>query len=268
MNGPLIVFWSHGLAAALFASLTLWELRRGLVAEQARLLAALALTCLWAWITATAPFSMLAAYSETARNLAWVGVLYRLADPAAGDERQRGVRPVYAAVAGVLGLQLMVDALPLLIDAADRSSGDALVVTAMILRITAAAGSLVLVHNAYGQAAPSSRGGIRLAMLALALLWGYDLNLYTVAYVNLGAGRELFAWRGLAVAVTAPLLALAGGRREAWRVRLRKAADLLARASERRISDIAFDCGFNDLSYFNRCFRRRFGLTPTAARGR
>lgn len=37
---------------------------------------------------------------------------------------------------------------------------------------------------------------------------------------------------------------------------------------ERRISDVAVDCGFNDLSYFNRCFRRRFGLTPTAARGR
>jgi AraC-like DNA-binding protein len=51
-------------------------------------------------------------------------------------------------------------------------------------------------------------------------------------------------------------------------LRLRKAADLLARASEWRISDIAFDCGFNDLSYFNRCFRRRFGLTPTAARAR
>ncbi|WJR79719.1 AraC family transcriptional regulator [Bradyrhizobium sp. NP1] len=51
-------------------------------------------------------------------------------------------------------------------------------------------------------------------------------------------------------------------------LRLRKAADMLARDAERRISDIAFDCGFNDLSYFNRCFRRRFGLTPTAARGR
>jgi AraC-like DNA-binding protein len=51
-------------------------------------------------------------------------------------------------------------------------------------------------------------------------------------------------------------------------LRLRKAAELLARTGERRISDIAFDCGFNDLSYFNRCFRRRFGLTPTAARGR
>ena len=50
-------------------------------------------------------------------------------------------------------------------------------------------------------------------------------------------------------------------------LRLRKAADLLAHPAERRISDIAFACGFNDLSYFNRCFRRRFGLTPTAARG-
>jgi AraC-like DNA-binding protein len=51
-------------------------------------------------------------------------------------------------------------------------------------------------------------------------------------------------------------------------LRLRKAAQLLAHAGERRISDIALDCGFNDLSYFNRCFRRRFGLTPSAARGR
>jgi len=50
-------------------------------------------------------------------------------------------------------------------------------------------------------------------------------------------------------------------------LRMRKAADLLVR-KEGRISDIAFECGFNDLSYFNRCFRRRFGLTPTAARGK
>jgi AraC-like DNA-binding protein len=51
-------------------------------------------------------------------------------------------------------------------------------------------------------------------------------------------------------------------------LRLRRAAELLTRATAGRISDIAFDCGFNDLSYFNRCFRRRFGLTPSAARGR
>jgi len=50
-------------------------------------------------------------------------------------------------------------------------------------------------------------------------------------------------------------------------LRMRKAAELLGQR-EGRISDIAFECGFNDLSYFNRCFRRRFGLTPTAARGK
>ena len=31
----------------------------------------------------------------------------------------------------------------------------------------------------------------------------------------------------------------------------------------RKISDIAYACGFGDLSYFNRSFRRRFGATPS-----
>ncbi|MEO7505476.1 MAG: XrtA/PEP-CTERM system histidine kinase PrsK [Sphingomicrobium sp.] len=222
----LITFWTHGLAAMLFAALMLWELRRGrLFDDQKVLLAAFALTGCWAWLTAVAPDSMLAAYAETARNLVWVGVLYRLSDPSGGaDKRQRGVRPVYAAVGGVLGLQLVVDALPWLVDTSDLGTGHALVMTAIILRITAAAGSLVLVHNVYGQAAPASRGGIRLAMLALALLWGFDLNLYTVAYFGMPAAKTLFAWRGVAVALTAPLFAMAGSRREAWRIRLSRAA--------------------------------------------
>lgn len=33
-----------------------------------------------------------------------------------------------------------------------------------------------------------------------------------------------------------------------------------------RISEIALICGFNDIAYFNRCFRRRFGCTPSDAR--
>lgn len=34
----------------------------------------------------------------------------------------------------------------------------------------------------------------------------------------------------------------------------------------RSISDIAFNCGFNDISYFNRAFRRRFGCSPKQSR--
>jgi len=220
----LVAFWSHALAAALYSTLVLWELRRGIRigSEHRMLLAALALTACWAWLTALQPDSILAAYTETARNLVWVGVLYRLATGDSGDLRQRGVMPVYAAVAGALGLQILFDTLPLMIGA--NEAGAAFRSAAIILRLTAAAGALVLVHNLYGQAAPASRAAIRLAMLGLALMWVYDLNLYTTAYVDRDAARGLFDWRGLAVAATAPLIALGGARGEGWRIRLSRAA--------------------------------------------
>ena len=51
-------------------------------------------------------------------------------------------------------------------------------------------------------------------------------------------------------------------------LRLRQAQSLLccAHAAMRKVSDIAFSCGFNNLSYFHRAFRRRFGVTPAGAR--
>jgi AraC-like DNA-binding protein len=50
--------------------------------------------------------------------------------------------------------------------------------------------------------------------------------------------------------------------------RLSRAYDLLTSSHHARlkISTIAFECGFGDLSYFNRRFRRYFGATPGALR--
>jgi AraC-like DNA-binding protein len=50
--------------------------------------------------------------------------------------------------------------------------------------------------------------------------------------------------------------------------RLARAHALLAgaRYGARSISAIAFEAGFEDLSYFNRCFRRRYGATPSDVR--
>lgn len=44
--------------------------------------------------------------------------------------------------------------------------------------------------------------------------------------------------------------------------RLEKAAQLL-RVSDQRITDIAFDCGFNDLANFTKSFSDKYSITPT-----
>jgi AraC-like DNA-binding protein len=50
--------------------------------------------------------------------------------------------------------------------------------------------------------------------------------------------------------------------------RLERARQMLgdARFAEQKISAIALDCGFRDISYFNRTFRRAFGMTPSDVR--
>jgi AraC-like DNA-binding protein len=50
--------------------------------------------------------------------------------------------------------------------------------------------------------------------------------------------------------------------------RLARAWRVLAdrRFDDRSITSVALDCGFGDLSYFNRTFRKRFGCTPSEVR--
>jgi AraC-like DNA-binding protein len=50
--------------------------------------------------------------------------------------------------------------------------------------------------------------------------------------------------------------------------RLSRASRLLASPANRsrKIAEIAYDSGFGDLSYFNRAFRKRFGMTPSERR--
>ncbi|MGU3399674.1 helix-turn-helix transcriptional regulator [Brucellaceae bacterium D45D] len=47
---------------------------------------------------------------------------------------------------------------------------------------------------------------------------------------------------------------------------LEMARMLVLRSSDRPISSIAYEIGFGDLSYFNRAFRQRFEMTPSAMR--
>ena len=44
-------------------------------------------------------------------------------------------------------------------------------------------------------------------------------------------------------------------------IRLKRAAELL-RAKRDNVTQIAYSVGFNSLSYFNKCFKEQFGVTP------
>jgi putative PEP-CTERM system histidine kinase len=61
-------------------------------------------------------------------------------------------------------------------------------------------------------------------MLALALCWAYDLNYYTIRYLNNSAAVGLGDWRGVALSLTAPLFARAARHEDDWRMRLSRAA--------------------------------------------
>src|SRR5947208_16643706 len=150
----LISFWGHALAATLFVALMVWRLGEASRQPGQRLLVgAFGMTACWAWLSAVTPGEPLVGYAESARNLLWISLLYSVSG--AGEDRQHGVRLVYGAVAAVIGMQLVADSLGFL------SPAGAIAQTSLILRITTAAGALVLVHKRYGQPAPARRLNLR-----------------------------------------------------------------------------------------------------------
>ena len=47
------------------------------------------------------------------------------------------------------------------------------------------------------------------------------------------------------------------------KAKLEKAAALLRRNEQLRIADIAYDCGFDTVTHFNKVFKKQVGLSPT-----
>lgn len=203
----LIAFWSYALAASAFASVMLWRVRSRLDRSDQLLIAACFATAIWAMVAGI--FGRIDPLTMTfgnVRNLAWIILLYHMSGGARGGAFV-GLRLVFGAVALAIGLHFVLSMLALFSPMTSAEFDD-LLVTGSLLRITASAGALVLVHNVYGQAAAESRLRIRGPMLGLTLMWGYDLNLATLSYfqgVNAASVVDLFELRGAFMAFTAPL---------------------------------------------------------------
>ena len=220
-----IGLWSHALAAALYGALAIWQLRHWNGDPRNRpLVTSFAVVSVWSiFVAIEGPHYVLASFAESGRNLAFLAFMYGIMHGAAEDYRQRAVKAVYAAVAGVVGLQIVISGVSAEFAHAPQVLA-ALAATQHIIGLTIAAGSLVLVHNLYGQAAPDSRWGIQLPAIALAAMWAYDLHLYTTAYLTRAPADELFAMRGAILSMIVPLFALASRRSSSWKMQLSRAA--------------------------------------------
>ncbi|WP_336965373.1 XrtA/PEP-CTERM system histidine kinase PrsK [Sphingobium aquiterrae] len=228
MNAALLSIgdWGHAFAAALFAALAIW-VARGRDGSTQRLLIVIALhmTALWALCTSfSGAGRMLSDLTESLRNAAWLLAMFVLLrrGEAAGQGRSRGISALYAVVLGLLLLQNGVDVLAqgVATDAPERLRISHL---ALVLRMMVAVAALVLVHNLVASA-PRRHSPYALLMAALAAMWTYDLVSYAFAYATDGAGQELTALRGLAMAALVPVIAIGAQRNGDWRLTLSRTA--------------------------------------------
>lgn len=216
--------WGHLLAAALYGALAVFQLRGWNGDPRNRpLISAFAAMSVWTiFLALLGPYNFLTQLAESGRNLAFLAFMYGLMTGAGESGGQRGVKGVFASVAAVIGLQIVVGGVMPEFARAPVVFA-ALASTSQIIGLTIAAGALILVHNLYGLAAPDSRSALRFPMLALAAMWAYDLHLYTVAYFTRTPSVELFALRGLVLAALAPLFAL-GVRNASWKIQISRVA--------------------------------------------
>ncbi len=212
-----LILWGHALAAFVFAALALAQLRRPRGQwPHGAFVTALLLTALWALAVAGIDARDVSTrLAESARNIAWLGFMLALV------RRDRtgnvAIGAVYIVVMGVVaaGAVFAIAGLVKTDDEALRAIDSA----RLVFRMMAAVSALVLVHHLH-QAAPATRGGIRLVVVALGALWGIDLLVFTTGYMQTGWPQGLIAVRGFAMAGIGLLLIVAVHRSGDWTLSL------------------------------------------------
>lgn len=152
--------------------------------DRVAVLAAAGLMAVWCIAAAVfQPGDVVVELAETARNLALILVIFRLFAADGRDESLKPIRPVIIALALVQLLQPVV----LFVEVQALSAGrfeQLIFEVSTVLSMLVAIGALVLLHNLYAGAAAVSRQIIRWSGIALAGVFAYDLNFFTIAYLG------------------------------------------------------------------------------------
>ncbi|MCB2076594.1 MAG: PEP-CTERM system histidine kinase PrsK [Novosphingobium sp.] len=170
--------------------------------------AALILTAAWCiCVAALGDTAMETALAEAMRNLAWLMTVYRLFAAGGRPDTRGPVRLVVFVLALVEIMQFGVGVLASRVQISPEAS--AITFEFMVLfRLMVTVGALVLVHNLYAAASGASRKGLRWPAAGLGVLWAFDLNLYTIAYLGGAWPVQFAAARGFAVIVLVALMTI------------------------------------------------------------
>ena len=234
MNGALLL-WGHALAALLCGMLGLAELRKGAGRTwglgrwpHRAFVTALFATGLWALAVAGIGADAVAArIAESVRDIAWLG--FMLAVVRQDRSGSVGLGAVYLVVILIAVASAVLAVAPAASVHAGAAAGlePGLESVRLMFRTMTAVSALVLVHHLF-QAAPASRGGVRLVVLALATMWCVDLIVYTAWYVQGEASAGLLIGRGAAMTGVAALLAIAVHKGGNWTLALSRPIALRA----------------------------------------
>jgi putative PEP-CTERM system histidine kinase len=201
---------AHLLGACAAATLAAWMVGRRHQLGPAALafIGALVASAVWALTVAvTGGVGATASTAESVRNLAWLYVVYRLFS---GDGRHQLVRPVRPVMLSLAAIELFQILKILLAPELSGSLGlgmrDTLFHMTVTFRLMLTIGGLVLLHNLYGGASQAARAVLRWPTAAIALLWLFDLNLYTVSYLTKAWPEELATLRGIVLALAVATL--------------------------------------------------------------
>jgi len=213
-----VTLWGHALAALLFCMIAWSQLRDSTTAlPRMPFVAALVATALWALAVAGIDArDVTARVAESVRNFAWLAFMFALVRRDGRVPHFRTIACLYAAVALVLAAGIGV----VMTEAIDPATAATLDPARILLRMMVAVTALVLVHHLHCAVAPNARGGIRLLVVALAAMWGMDFVMFGIRYVTQGHASQLIAVRGVAMALLAPLFAIAVLRNGDWTLRL------------------------------------------------
>ena len=118
-------------------------------------------------------------------------------------------------------------------------------------------GHRVFLENEFGDMDQYQRDEVRVKKALLFIENHYDSTV-TIDQIANSAGISISTCLRLfrVVLNTTPIQYL-------MKYRLQKAKEELILDNGRKISEISYSCGFSDASYFNRCFLREYGLTPS-----